>query len=137
MATPNVYLSIPIRFYDDAARIQQELEQAGMTVLNPCTLVPHDCPKDRLPAFFAHACFNMIDRAEALILFSDYYGRDCATEVGYAIHSRKPIFPIVLSNEVSENLIVDWMIRPMVQPLSRSCDELARAITTWRGRDAA
>jgi nucleoside 2-deoxyribosyltransferase len=119
-----IYISIPIRYHQAAATIEQALQRTGARVLNPCHLVPDDCAKDELPAFFAHACYRMIDDADAVVLFANYYGRDCATEIGYAIHAGTPVFPVVLDQHASDHLTVDWMIRPLVQPLSRGLDEL-------------
>jgi len=119
-----IYISIPIRYRQEAATIERALQRTGARVLNPCHLVPDDCAKDKLPTFFAHACYRMIDAADAVVLFANYYGRDCATEIGYAIHAGTPVFPVVLDRRASDNLTVDWMIRPLVQPLSQGLDEL-------------
>lgn len=132
-----VYLAIPIRFCSEGSIVQDELERRGIVVMNPCRIDSHNLSieKDRIPAHVANQCYEMIDAAEAIIFFADSYGRDCAAEVGYAFHARIPVFPISLAKNESENLVVDWMIRPIVQPISKSFDELVLNLSLLRSRE--
>lgn len=119
-----VYLSIPIRHREQARIIEFRLQEDGIIVLNPCNLQFVDCPKEEIPETVAKKCWEMIDESLAIILFVDYYGRDCAAEMGYSIAKNKPIFPFGFS-EQSSQLSVDWMIKPYVEKISYDLAELA------------
>ena len=116
--------------------MEDALEGMGITVFNPCRIVLHDCPKEDLPERIAFQCVEMIDKADAVVLFADYYGRDCAAEVGYAVRAGKPVLPVTLRGTESENLLVDWFIRPLIHPLSRSMDEIAARLAELQHPEA-
>lgn len=125
-----LYLSIPIKHCSEAQLIESALENAGLSVLNPCHITPQDLPKEQIPAAIARQCIDLIESSQGLILFTEYYGRDCSAEVGYAIARQKPVFPITLSG-VSPFIEQDWMIKPFLQPLSYGIDEVIENIADY------
>ncbi len=130
MSNVSVYLSIPIRHCEQAHLIETFLEKKGISVLNPCHITPVGIAKELIPASVASQCIQMIERSTALVLFVDYYGRDCATEVGYAIARRKPVFPVSLSGQ-NPFLEQDWMIKPFIEPLSNGIEQLQGRLQTY------
>ncbi len=129
-----VYLSIPISRTIDASRIEEYLNQHGITVLNPCRLVHDNCPKEQIPSYVAEKCWKLIEESEAVILFYDYYGRDCSCEIGYAFKSSKPVFPFYLYHK--GDFQEDWMIRSRLEPCSEGLDVLIDQIKKYVKRDA-
>lgn len=134
MSSLTIYLSIPICYCNEGCTIEKGLEKHGYQVLNPCRIIPPNCPREQLPRRISQECYSMIDKADALVLFADYYGRDCAAEVGYAIARKKPVLPIILRKHISENLAVDWMITAWLHPPSRSLDELRSRIASLEAK---
>lgn len=122
-----VYLSIPIAHSKDADLIEVFLVQNGINVLNPCRIVYGDWPKQEIPKQIASKCWDMIKRSVAVILFTDYYGRDCGAEIGYAYASSKPVFPFYLYHEPLF-LQEDWMIKSNLEPISEGLHSLAEKI---------
>jgi nucleoside 2-deoxyribosyltransferase len=102
------------------------LSNIGLRVFNPCKIIIPDLPRERMPAYIARECYRLIDIADGIILFVDYYGRDCAAEIGYSIARNKNVFPYSKEGVNSLYLEQDWMIRPMLRPLSRSIEELIK-----------
>ncbi len=125
-----LYLSIPIKYCSQAQLIESALKNAGLVILNPCHITPLDMPKEHIPAAIARQCIELIESSKGVILFTDYYGRDCSAEVGYAIARQKPIFPITLSG-ASPFIEQDWMIKPFLQPLSYGIEETIERITKF------
>jgi len=126
-----VYIAIPIKHCKDSYVIQSALEAEGMIVKNPCNLIEPGFPEGKISKFYADSCYEMIESADILVLYSDYYGRDCSAEVGYAIKSRKPVFPFSIARKESENISADFMIHAKVEPLSDSFEELIRRISSF------
>jgi nucleoside 2-deoxyribosyltransferase len=120
----NLYLSVPVTYCREAYSLEKQLGDQGYGVCNPCRIIIPDLPKEKLPSYIAVECYRLIEISNAIILFSDYYGRDCSAEIGYAVGRKKPIFPFSAKGIDSSNLEQDWMIRPMLQPLSKSFNEL-------------
>ncbi len=118
------YLSIPIKHRNESYYIASALREHGIQVLNPCDIMPEGIPAADMPAAIAEQCYAMIDAADAVILFADYYGRDCAAEAGYALCAGKPVYPLTLTCHSSLQLEADWMIRPRAEPLSQDLSEL-------------
>ncbi|MBK9750068.1 MAG: hypothetical protein IPO91_25295 [Chloroflexi bacterium] len=126
--TLTVYLSIPIRHCAEAKIITEFLACNDIQVLNPCTITPLDLAKEAIPFQVAQQCWQMIERSEAVVLFCDYYGRDCAAEMGYAIARGKPIFPLHYSQR-NRQLHEDWMIKPFSEP---EADDLSSLVLNLR-----
>lgn len=125
-----IYLSIPIRHCAEAKVITDFLTENQINVLNPCTITPEDCPKEDIPRHIAKQCWDMIDRCEAIVLFCDYYGRDCAAEIGYAIARGKPIFPLHYSSKNGQ-FKEDWMIKPFSEA---EADDLHSLLANLRAK---
>ena len=126
----SVYISIPIKFCNIAYKIEQRLRENGFEVFNPCKIIPRGVPQEELPYFIATECWRLIDESSIIVAYMDYYGRDCAAEMGYGIARGKLIFPISFSGDLTL-LNVDWMIKPFVQVPSTSLEELVDKITLY------
>ena len=124
MKIKSIYLSFPIRYCKRACLLEKELASRGFLILNPCNIIIKDRPRQDQPAYIANECYMMIDNSDALVLFADYYGRDCATEIGYAIHAGKPVFPLSFNGKNSRMILSDWMIRAKINPMSKSIEDL-------------
>jgi nucleoside 2-deoxyribosyltransferase len=122
-----VYLSIPIAHSKDAELIEASLSEKRINVLNPCKIAHGDWPKREIPKQIADKCWEMITHSDAVILFTDYYGRDCGAEIGYAFASSKPVFPFYLYHE-PPFLKEDWMIKSRLEPISEGLQSLAEKI---------
>jgi nucleoside 2-deoxyribosyltransferase len=122
-----VYLSIPIAHREDADLIEEFLSQKGIHVLNPCRIVHGDWSKQEIPKQIADRCWDMIKVSDAIILYTDYYGRDCGAEIGYAYASAKPVFPFYLYRE-PPFLQEDWMIKSNLEPISEGLYSLVEKI---------
>ena len=122
-----VYLSIPIKYRNFAEVIEKDLGTRGITVLNPCKIVHDYYSKEKIPSYVAKQCWKMIKASDAVILYTDYYGRDCAAEVGYATALDKPVFPFYFC-EIFPFLQEDWMIKSSLEPISEGLDSLVERI---------
>lgn len=126
---PVVYLCIPIQYCKDGALIEETLDRLGITVLNPCRITPEEMAtsKDSIPRAVAMKCWSMIDASSALVLYADYYGRDCAAEIGYAIAQGKPIYPYSVSGH-TPFLETDWMVKSFIQEPSTDLEHIAEQL---------
>lgn len=87
------YLSVRIKNSSVAFGLQNELEDMGIAVRNPCLITPRVEP-EQLPEYIARECYRMIDTSPFVVLVvrgGDDFGNDCAAEVGYAFHARKRV----------------------------------------------
>jgi nucleoside 2-deoxyribosyltransferase len=123
-----LYLSVSLRRAAFAEWVDRELSRHGYDVLNPCRLDLPEGPKEDFPEWVAAKCYGMIDRADAVVLLADYYGRDCAAEIGYAYASGRPVIGLVSDADESSLLEQDWMLRPIVGRVAGSIAELLSAL---------
>lgn len=122
-----VYLSIPIAYREHAERIEEALSKSDIKVLNPCKIVHGNWPKQEIPRFVAEQCWRMIEDSYAVIIYTEYYGRDCSAEIGYAYGKSKPVFPFYLYHE-PPFLQEDWMVKSWLEPISEGLSALAEKI---------
>lgn len=125
-----VYLSIPIKHTEDSLLIEEFLCTHGIRVLNPCRIVHKDWPKESMPRHIAKECWDMIEKSDAVILHTDYYGRDCACEIGYAYKSGKKIFPFYLYSRANFQP-EDFMIISALEPISEGLSSLVDKIKSY------
>ncbi len=123
-----VYISVSLQRAPHAEWVEHELTRHGYEVSNPCRIDLPDGPKEEYPASVALACYQLIDDADAVVLLADYYGRDCAAEVGYAYAIGRPVVALLQEARESHLLQTDWMLRPVVSRLTRSIPDLLAAL---------
>jgi nucleoside 2-deoxyribosyltransferase len=123
-----LYLSVSLRRAAFAEWVDRELSRHGYEVLNPCRLDLPDGPKEHYPEWVAASCYGMIDRADAVVLLADYYGRDCAAEIGYAYAGGRPVIGLMSDAQEPSLLDQDWMLRPIVSRVAGSIAELLTAL---------
>ena len=87
------YISVPISKERESRVIQFALEGIGIRVNNPCDIDDAHGPKDNIPESVARECVDMMDRSDVGILLLDYFGHDCAWEVGY-MSGKKPVYGV-------------------------------------------
>ena len=122
-----IYLSIPIRNQEQSYSIENYFKNNDIEILNPCNIVSKGYSYENIPLSIANTCWQMIDVSSGVVLFGDYYGRDCAAEIGYAIAKKKPIFPVFFQSDLSA-FDKDWMIKYFTEEVSFGLEMLVEKI---------
>ena len=104
MGNMEAYISVPISKERESRVIQFALEGIGIRVNNPCDIDDAHGPKDNIPESVARECVRMMDRSDIEILFVDYFGQDCAWEVGYMSARGKPVYGVHVESASQESL---------------------------------
>ena len=124
------YISTPIKREEESRAIQAGLESIGVTVNNPCDIDDaHRDPREIQKAVFDE-CVAMMDRSDIGVLILDYFGRDCAWEIGYMTSQEMPIYGVYVnkgaSNEESLRNLARY--RPSLTGIFESVDELVASL---------
>lgn len=88
------YISIPIRHEKESYLIESMLEGIGIGVNNPCRIEEARIPTGNIPPYVTERCFRMIDESDIGVLHLDYFGNDCACEIGYMKSQKKPMYGV-------------------------------------------
>ena len=98
-----VYISIPMKEAEKSYLIEEALQKLGFKVNNPCRIPGIESADPALLAsHFAGKCYEMMEDSGLMILLLDYFGRDCAVEIGYMNASKKPVYGVSIDREKAE-----------------------------------
>jgi nucleoside 2-deoxyribosyltransferase len=88
------YISIPIKRARESFIIEGALQGIGIKVNNPCRIDDAHGPKDQIPRRVVNECISMMKGSDLGVILLDYFGRDCAFEVGFMNASGIPVYGV-------------------------------------------
>jgi len=102
------YISIPIKHEKESLIIEAALNEIGIKVNNPCRIRGVNLPKDKIPLYVFRECIRMIDISDIGILFLDYFGMDCSSELGRMMAQNKDVYGVAVSAPNEEAIARLW-----------------------------
>jgi nucleoside 2-deoxyribosyltransferase len=107
-----VYISIPMREAEKSYIIEEALQKIGFKVNNPCRIPGIEtADKELLASHFSGECYRMMDESGLMVLLLDYFGNDCAAEIGYMYGSQKYIYGVSVDKAKSDAFLSNHEVK--------------------------
>ncbi len=92
-----MYISIPIKKAEESFIIEKALQDIGIKVNNPVKIEEANFSKELVPPKVYAECVKMMDESQFGVILLDYFGNDCACELGYMYSTKKPMFGVFIN----------------------------------------